>query len=230
MAEKFVIKAEKREGRGTNDARRLRREGKIPANVYGGGGEAIAITADHKELAAILRSDSGANTLFTLDIEGVGESRVIFHERQIDPVHGRLLHADLRRLAKGEKIELTIPVVLVGTPEGVDEEGGLLEQQMREIRVSCTPSNIPESIEVDVTALDIGDSISISEITVGDEIEVLEAPEATVASVVFVKEPELEPEVEEELEEPTLIGEEGEELAEGEEPAEGEESEEPETE
>lgn len=226
MAEKFVIKAEKRDDRGTNAARRLRREGKIPANVYGGGGDAIAITADHKELAAILRSDTGANTLFTLDIDGVGESRVIFQDRQIDPVHGRLLHADLRRLAKGEKIELTIPVHLVGTPKGVEEEGGLLEQQLREIRVSCTPSNIPESIEVDVSGLDIGNSISVAEVKVDDEVVVLEAPEATVASVVFVKEPELEPEVEEGLEEPALIGEEGEEAVEGEEAAEGEESEE----
>lgn len=216
MAEKFVIKAEIREGRGTNFARRLRREGKIPATVYGGGEGTLAIAADHKELAAILRSDSGANTLFTLDVEGK-ESRVIFQDRQIDPVHGRLLHADLRRLAKGEKIELTVPIHLVGTPKGVEEDGGLLEQQLREIRVACTPSNIPDSIDVDVSQLEIGDSVSVSDVSVDDEIEILESPEAMVASVVFVKEPELEPEVEEELGEPALIGEEGEEAAEGEE-------------
>lgn len=220
MAEKFVIKAEIRDGRGTNFARRLRREGRIPATVYGGGEDTVAISANHKELAAILRSDTGANTLFTLDIDG-NESRVIFQDRQIDPVHGRLLHADLRRLAKGEKIEITVPVHLLGTPKGVADEGGLLEQQLREIRVSCTPSNIPESIEVDVSGLEIGNSVSVSDVTVDDEIEILESPEATVASVVFVKEPELEPEVEEGLEEPALIGEEGEEAAE-EEAGEGE--------
>lgn len=222
MAEKFVLKAEKRETRGTNAARRLRRDGKIPATVYGGGEDTVAVTADLKDLAAIIRSDTGANTLFTLDIDGVGESRVIFQDRQIDPVHGRLLHADLRRLAKGEKIEVTIPVHVIGTPLGVREEGGLLEQQMREIRVSCTPSNIPEAIDVDVEELAANDSVSISDITVDDEIEILEAPESVVASVVFVKELELEPEVEEELEEPELVGEEGEaegEEAEGEEPA-----------
>lgn len=227
MAEKFVIKAEIREDRGTNAARRLRREGRIPATVYGGGEDTVAITADHKELAAILRSDTGANTLFTLDIDG-NESRVIFQDRQIDPVHGRLMHADLRRLAKGEKIELTVPVHLIGTPVGVSDEGGLLEQQLREIRVACTPSNIPESIDVDVTHLAVGNSISISEIKVDDEIEVLEAPEASIASVTFVKEPELEPTGEEEIEEPGLIGEEEE--AGGAEAAEGEEASEPESE
>lgn len=222
MAEKFVIKAEKRDGRGTNDARRLRREGRIPATVYGGGDDSIAVTADHKELAAILRSDTGANTLFTLDIEGVGESRVIFQDRQIDPVHGRLLHADLRRLAKGEKIELTVPVHLVGEPAGVRDEGGLLEQPLREMRISCTPSNIPESIDVDVSHLEIGQSISISDMTFGDELDVLEAPETTIAAVSFVKELDLEPAVEEELEEPGLVGEEGEEVPEGEEGGEAE--------
>lgn len=215
MAEKFVIKAEKREGRGTNNARRLRREGKIPANVYGGGEEAIAISADHKELAAILRSDTGANTLFTLEIEGVGESRVIFQDRQIDPVHGRLLHADLRRLAKGEKIEITVPIHLIGEPEGVREEGGILEQILRDMRVACIPSKIPEAIDVNVEALGIGDSVSVGDVTAGDGIEILESPESTIAAVVFVKEPELEPEVEEELGEPELVGEEAEEVEEG---------------
>ena len=112
MAEKFVVKAEIREGRGSNDARRLRRSGKVPVTVYGGGGDSLAVTAEIGDLAAIIRSETGANTLFTLDIEGVEEARVIFQERQIDPVRGRLIHADLRRLAKGEKIEVTVPVVL----------------------------------------------------------------------------------------------------------------------
>lgn len=220
MKAKLVVNAEKREERGTNAARRLRREGKVPVTVYGGGGEAVAVTAELKDLAAIIRSDSGANTLFTLKVDGGEESRVIFQERQIDPVRGRLLHADLRRLAKGEKIELTVKITLVGTPAGVKEEGGVLEQQMREIRILCTPSNIPESIEVNVEDLEMNESISIAEVKVDNEIEILESPEQVVASVVFVKEEELEPEIEEEELEPELIGEEGEEAA-----AEGEEGE-----
>ncbi len=210
MAEKLVVKAVKRDSRGSNDARRLRHEGKIPVVVYGGGGESVSAIAELRELAAIIRSDSGANTLFTLDVEG-DENRVIFQDRQIDPVSGRLVHADLRRLAKGEKIELTVPVHLIGSPYGVREEGGMLEQQMREIRVSCLPSNIPESIDVDVEALELNESITIGEITTDEGVEVLEAPESVVAVVVYVKEVELEPVVEEEELEPELIGEEGEE-------------------
>ncbi len=210
MAEKLVVKAVKRDSRGSNDARRLRHEGKIPVVVYGGGGESVSAIAELRDLAAIIRSDSGANTLFTLDVEG-DENRVIFQDRQIDPVSGRLVHADLRRLAKGEKIELTVPVHLIGSPYGVREEGGMLEQQMREIRVSCLPSNIPESIDVDVEALELNESITIGEITTDEGVEVLEAPESVVAVVVYVKEVELEPVVEEEELEPELIGEEGEE-------------------
>jgi large subunit ribosomal protein L25 len=210
MAEKFVVKVEKREGRGTNFARRLRHQGKIPANVYGGGEDTLAITAELKDLAAVLRSDTGANTLITLDIEGK-ESRVIFQERQIDPVTGRLVHADLRRLSKGEKIEVTVPVHLVGNPIGVRDEGGLLEQQMREINVKCTPSNIPEAINIDVENLAANHSISIEDVTVDDEIEILESPESIVASVVFVKELDLEAPEEDELAQPELVGEESEE-------------------
>ncbi|NNE99998.1 MAG: 50S ribosomal protein L25 [Pyrinomonadaceae bacterium] len=210
MAEKFVVKAEVREGRGTNFARRLRREGKIPANVYGGEGGSIAITANLKDLAAIIRSDTGANTLFSLDIEGVGESRVIFQDRQIDPVRGRLLHADLRRLAKGEKIEITVPINLIGSPIGVRDEGGLLEQQLREIRVLVLPSKIPESIDVDVEELAANESVHVSDISADDDIEILDSPELLVASVVFVKEEVEEVEEIEEGLEPGIVGEEDE--------------------
>ena len=207
MAEKFTIKAEVREGRGTNHARRLRREGKIPVVVYGGDEDAVAATAELKDLAAIIRSDSGANTLFTLDIDG-NESRVIFQDRHIDPVTGRMLHADLRRLAKGEKIELTIPVNLIGDPKGVVEEGGVLQQQMREMNVKCTPSNIPESIDINVEHLDVNESITISDVTVDDEVEILEDPETLVASVTIIRELDLEaPTEEEEAAEPELVGE-----------------------
>lgn len=207
MAETFVVKAEKREGRGRNFARKLRREGKIPATVYGGDDDAVSITAELKDLAAIIRSDSGANTLFTLDIDGVGESRVIFQDRQIDPVHGRLLHADLRRLAKGEKIDLTIPVHLIGEPIGVRDEGGVLDQQMREINVKCLPSNIPDSIDVNVEGLDMNQSISIADLPVEEGVEILDDPESVIATVVFVRQEVEEPEVEEGAE-PEIVGEE----------------------
>lgn len=216
MAEKVTIKAEKREGRGKNDSRRLRAEGKIPVVVYGGEGESVSAVAALSDLAAILRSDSGHNTVFTLDMTGEGTGDVMFQDRQIDPIRGRLVHADLKRLKKGEKIEVTVSIHLVGEPIGLKEEGGMLEQQMREIKVLCEPANIPEFIEVNVADLNIGDSIHVSDIKVADTIEIHESPEALVASVTLVKEEVLEPTVEEEGAEPEVIGEEKAEEPEGE--------------
>src|ERR687893_1371867 len=105
--EEITIRATARDGRGKNDARRARREGFVPVTVYGGEGEPVSAVAPLRELAAILRSDAGHNSIFTLDVEGVGASEVMFHDRQIDPVRGRLLHADLRRLVLGQKVEIT---------------------------------------------------------------------------------------------------------------------------
>lgn len=104
------------------------------------GGEAISVSAALSDLAAILRSESGPNTLFSLDIAGVSVEDVIFQDRQIDPLKGRLLHADLRRFAKGEKIEVTVALHFVGEPHGVTEGGGVLDQQFREIKVLCEPA------------------------------------------------------------------------------------------
>ena len=105
MADKILVKAERRETRGKNENRRLRVAGKIPVVVYGGGSESLAATASLADLAAIIRTDSGVNTVFSLDIEGEGINDVIFQHRQIHAVHGRMIHADLRRFSKGEKIE-----------------------------------------------------------------------------------------------------------------------------
>ncbi len=210
MADKVIVKAELRESRGKNDSRRLRQAGKVPVSVYGGGGEAVAAVVELKDLAAILRSDSGQNTIFSLDMTGEGTGDVIFHDRQIDPLRGRLVHADLRRLAKGEKIEVTVPIHIIGEAAGLVEEGAVLNQQMREIKVLCEPSKIPEFIEADVTNLQVGESIHISDLKFGEGIEVHELPETVIASVVIVKEEELEPQLEEAAE-PEIVGEEGDE-------------------
>jgi len=197
MAEKVVVKAEKREERGKNVNRRLRVEGKIPVVVYGGGTESVAVTAALSDLAAILRTDAGVNTVFSLDIDGVGTSDVIFQDRQIDAVRGRLLHADLRRIAKGEKMEMTVPIHLTGEAEGLKEEGAVLSQALREIKVLCEPANTPESIDVDISGLSADHPLHVSDLKVGAGIEIHEAPETVVASIIIVKEPELEPQVEE---------------------------------
>ena len=210
MAEKkdFRIQAKQREGRGKNDARRARRDGMVPITVYGGGAETVAAVAPLSDLAAILRSEAGRNTIFTIEVEGVGESEVMFHDRQIDPVRGRLIHADLTRLVKGQKIEVTVPLHLVGEPMGVKEKQGVLEQIIREIEIRCEPRQIPDSIELDVSHLDVHDLLHVSDIKVGEGVEILTDPDQVIATVGIVKEeaapaPTLEGE---EPAEPEVIG------------------------
>ena len=190
MAEKkeFTVRAKQREGRGKNDARRVRREGLVPVTVYGGGGETIAAVVPLRDLAAILRSEAGRNTIFTIDVEGLGTSEVMFHERQIDPVRGRLIHADLTRLVKGQKIEVTVPLHLTGESFGVREHQGVLEQIIREIEIRCEPREIPDVINVDVSNLDVHDVLHVSDIPVGANIEILNPPDVVIATVGIVKE------------------------------------------
>ena len=209
MAEKkeFKIQAKQREGRGKNDARRARREGMVPITVYGGGGETIAAVAPARDLAAILRSESARNTIFTIEVDGLGETEVMFHDRQIDPVKGRLIHADLTRLVKGQKIEVTVPLHLVGEPFGVKEKQGVLEQIVREIEIRCQPREIPDSIDIDVSNLDVHDTLHVSDIKVAEGVEILTDAEIVIATVGIVKEEAAPAPAEgEEPAEPELIG------------------------
>ena len=210
MAEKkeYKVQARVRDGRGKNDARRARRDGMVPITVYGGGAETVAAVAPLAELAAILRSDAGRNTIFTIDVEGIGVSEVMFHDRQIDPVKGRLIHADLTRLVKGQKIDVTVPLHLVGEPMGVKEKQGVLEQIIREIEIRCEPREIPDTLEVDVSHLDVHDLLHVSDIRVSETVEILTDPEQVIATVGIVKEEvEAAPAAEgEEPVEPEVIG------------------------
>jgi large subunit ribosomal protein L25 len=225
MAEQkeITVRATKREGRGKNDARRARVAGMVPISVYGGEGGSVAALAPIRELAAILRSESGRNTIFTIDIDGVGASEVMFHERQVDPIRGRLIHADLTRLVKGQKIEVTVPLRLVGEPIGVREEQGVLEQIIREIEIRCEPREIPDVIDVDVSGLGVHDTLHVSDIAVAEGIEILNAPDAVIATVGIVKEePVAAPAAEVEgAAEPEVIGKGKKEDEEGAEPEKG---------
>lgn len=207
MAEKkeYKVQATLRVGRGKNDARRARRDGMVPITVYGGGAETVAAVAPLRDLAAILRSESGRNTIFTIEGDGIGTSEVMFHDRQIDPIKGRLIHADLTRLVKGQKIEVTVPLHLTGEPIGVKEKQGVLEQIVREIEIKCEPRDIPDAIDIDVSNLDVHDVLHVSDIQVAAGIEILTDAELVIATVGVVKE---------EVEAPAAI--------EGEEPAEPE--------
>jgi len=210
MAEKkdIIVKATQREGRGKNDSRRARRAGQVPVTIYGGQGESVAALAPLSELAAILRSDSGRNTIFTLDVDGVGPAEVMFIDRQIDPVRSRLIHADFKRLVKGEKIEATVPLRLVGEPIGVREHAGILEQMIREVEIRCQPREIPEHIDVDVSNLDVHDVLHVSDIPAIEGVEILQEADTAIATIGVVKEEVVEaPPVEGEVPaEPEVIG------------------------
>ncbi|HEX8707704.1 MAG TPA: 50S ribosomal protein L25 [Pyrinomonadaceae bacterium] len=209
MAERkeITVRASVRGGSGKNDARRARREGFVPVTVYGGEGQAVSALAPLRELAAILRSEAGHNAIFTIDVEGVGPSEVMFHDRQIDPVRGRLVHADLKRLVRGQKIEVTVPLHLTGEPIGVREQDGFLEQTLREAKIRCQPRNIPDAINVDVSNLGVHDVLHVSDIATDETIEILEAADAVVATVSIVREEPVEAPAEtEEPAEPEVIG------------------------
>ncbi|MBA2341314.1 MAG: 50S ribosomal protein L25 [Pyrinomonadaceae bacterium] len=205
--EEITVRAQMRDARGKNDARRLRRAGMVPVTVYGGEGEAVAAAAPIRDLAAILRSESGHNTIFTIDVEGAGASEVMFYDRQFDPVRDRLVHADLKRLVRGQKIEVTVPLHLTGEPIGVRDEEGVLEQVVREIKVRCRPREIPDAINVDVSNLGVHDVLHVSDIPADENIEILDAPESVIATVGIIRdEPEPVPSEVDQPEEPEVIG------------------------
>ncbi len=204
--EEITVRAERRAGRGKNDSRRLRSRGMVPLTLYGGEGEAVSAAAPLKDLAAILRSESGHNTIFTLDVEGVGPSEVLFLDRQIDPVHSRLIHADLRRLVSGQKIEVTVRLELDGEPVGVSDGAGILEQLLREVEIRCGTRDIPEAIHVDVSGLGVHDVLHVSDLQVAEFIEILTEPDTAIATVAVLREEVAEPTAEESQIEPEVIG------------------------
>ena len=186
-----VLEVVKREGRGKNEARRLRVTGRIPAVVYGAqkAGKTptgVPVAADPKEVLRILHSESGANTLITLKLDGA-ESQVMVKEYQLDPVTHQLLHADFYQLAMDREITVTVPIHINGEPKGVKLQGGMLDFVTREVEVQCLPANIPERIEIDVTELNLHDAIRLRDLPVSPKWKVLNEPETMLVHVVLPK-------------------------------------------
>ena len=186
-----TLEAVKREGRGKNEANRLRVSGRIPAVVYGSQGDGKvpvgeAVSVDPKQLLRILHSDSGANTLISLKVDG-SESRVMVREYQLDPITHQLLHADFYRLALDKAITVSVPVLLKGEPKGVKLQGGLLDFVTREIEVECLPTEIPEHIDVDVSELMLNQSIRVRDIAAGGRWKAVSDAETMIAHVVMPK-------------------------------------------
>src|ERR1700678_2857896 len=143
-----AVVATPREGKfNKNAARRVRVSGKIPAVVYGAGGEAVAVTVDPRVITKILHSDSGHNTIFDLDVTGGSLVKAMIVDWQHEPIKGALLHIDLKRIAMDKMMRVSVPVQLVGTPAGVKNSGGLLGQVLHEVEIECLPDNIPSHID-----------------------------------------------------------------------------------
>src|SRR5689334_19109699 len=165
MITDITINADARGAAGKSDSRRLRAQGMIPAAVYGGGDEAVAIAVNAKEIANILRSDTGHNTIFKIALSGGGEpATVIIKDWQVDPVKGRLLHADLLRLSLTETTRVSVAIEVMGEPIGVKLEGGILELQLRQVEAECLPGDIPEHLTLDVSQMHLGDHLTVADL------------------------------------------------------------------
>ena len=186
-----TLDAKKRDGRGKNEARRLRASGQVPAVVYGARKEGqlpegVPVAVDPKELLRILHSESGANTLINLKLDG-RESRVMVRDYQLDPVTHQLLHADLYQLAMDKAITVSVPIVVKGEPVGVKQEGGLLDFVTREIQVQCLPTDIPEHIDVDVRELALHQSIRVKDLATNQKWKTVTDGETMLGHVVMPK-------------------------------------------
>ncbi len=188
-----VLDAVKRNTKGKNEARRLRAAGKIPATLYGAQKAGAqpppeSVAVDPKPLLRILHSASGFNTLISLKVTGSGESRVLVKNVQFDPITSHPMHADFYRVNMDRKITVTVPVLLKGDARGVKQDGGVLDFVHREIEVETLPANIPDSIEVDVTDLGIGDSIHVRDVASNAAWTPISDPDMMIVHVVIIKE------------------------------------------
>jgi large subunit ribosomal protein L25 len=207
MAKSVTITAERREEIGKGAARTSRRTGRVPGVLYGHGEESVAVSVDARELTKLVQSISVENTIVDLDLADGGSFKVLIRELQRHPFRDETLHVDFFHVAMDEKIYVEVPIVVLGTPIGVKNKGGIVDHQLRELEVYCLPGSIPEKFEVDISDLDIGDAIHVSDLSIeGVEIETdLERSVVTVLAPTVIEEPEAEV-VEEELLEPEVIG------------------------
>jgi large subunit ribosomal protein L25 len=188
--DKSLLEAQPRDAGTKNDARRVRREGKIPAVVYGAGKQALTVSVDPRQVSRILHSETGHNTVFDLAMDGE-RTKAMIVDWQYEPIKGSLLHIDLKRIAMDKKLTVNVPIELVGEPAGVKQQGGILEQITREVEVECLPGDIPNEIELNVSELVFGTVLRISDLPKNDKIKYLSDPEQPVAHIITIKEEEV---------------------------------------
>ncbi len=188
--EKNLLEAQPRTPGTKNDARRVRKQGKVPAVVYGAGKSALPVSVDPRQVSRILHSETGHNTVFDLALDGE-RTKAMIVDWQYEPIKGSLLHIDVKRIAMDQKLRVSVPIELVGEPAGVKQQGGILEQIAREVEVECLPGDIPNAIELNVAELVFGMVLRVENLPKSDKIKILSDPGQPVAHIITIKEEEV---------------------------------------
>ena len=206
MQQQLDMAAQPRAERGKNAARRLRAAGKVPAILYGLGKDSVSVSLDGKEITRLLQSPSGHNQILNLKVSGGETAPAMASDWQVDPVRGHLLHVDMRRIDLSQPVEVNVSIHIIGVSQGTREQGGHDEVVNREVAVRALPMDVPEKIEVDVTAMALGESIRVENLPEPDQYSFLSRPDMLLVHCVTPKvAEEEEPEeeiVEEEAAEP----------------------------
>ncbi|MGB2626416.1 MAG: 50S ribosomal protein L25 [Candidatus Acidiferrum sp.] len=189
----IIVEGAPRDTRGKNEARRLRVGGRVPATLYGGKGEAISLAVNTKQVTAILRSETGHNTLFQVDLGGKHEPAIV-KDWQVDPVSGRLLHVDLLRIAMDVRMKVKVPIHTFGEPAGVKVDGGVYEVVTREVEIECLPADIPTEFKVDISGLRLNQNLRASDLPLDPKkMKLLTDPERVLSHVVTLRAEEEKP-------------------------------------
>jgi large subunit ribosomal protein L25 len=191
VTESNILEAQARTPGNKNDARRVRRGGKLPGVLYGAGKEALSLALDPRQVARILHSKTGHNTIFDLSLNGGERTKAMIVDWQYEPIKGALLHIDLKRIAMDQKLKVNVPIMLKGEAAGVKQQGGILEQVLREVEVECLPGDIPNSIDADVSDLVFGKVLRVADLPHSEKLKFLTDPDQTVAHITTVKEEEV---------------------------------------
>jgi large subunit ribosomal protein L25 len=182
-----ILEGQERNPGNKNDARRVRRDGKIPGVLYGAAKQAVPVSLDPRQVSRILHSQSGHNTIFELKLNGE-HTKAMIVDWQYEPIKGSLLHVDLKRIAMDQKLHVKVPIVLRGEAEGVKTQGGILEHALREVEIECLPQDIPTSIETDVSHLVFGKVLRVADLPHNEKLKFLTDPNRPVALIISVKE------------------------------------------
>src|SRR6185436_14954181 len=181
-ADTSTLEAQPRTPGTKNDARRVRGDGKIPAVVYGAGKSAVPVAVDPRQVSRILHSETGHNSVFDLALDGE-KTKAMIVDWQYEPIKGSLLHIDLKRIAMDQKLRVNVPIELIGEPAGVKQQGGLLEQIVREVEVECLPADIPNVVE-----LVFGVVLRVADLPKNDKVRFLTDADQPVAHIISIKE------------------------------------------